>query len=116
MVPLHRKNDAARGGIVPNTGSASVVLDADLRYVSGNEAAFALLGKTREEVIGQAYIDLFPQAEGSDAHKLLLAALRTMQPQRARIFSIPLQRELDLEVFAVSGQLHVVFTPVPAGD
>lgn len=101
---------------MPTTGSASVVLDGDLRYVSGNEAAFALLGKTRDEVIGHLYLDLFPQAEGSDGHNALLAAQRTLQPQRSRVFSIPFQRYFDLEVFALSGKLHVVFQPADPAE
>jgi PAS domain S-box-containing protein len=97
---------------VPKSGAASVVLDGDLRYISGNEAAFALLGMTPDQVIGRRHLDLFPEAEGSPAHVAMLDALRTMQPQRTRIFSIPLQRTLDLEVHVISGQLHVVVKPV----
>ena len=97
---------------MPNTGSASVVLDAELRYVSGNEAAFALFGRTRDEVIGKGYLELFPDTDGSEAHQALLAAQRTMQPQRTRIFSIPFQKHFDLAVFPLAGKLHVVFEPV----
>lgn len=96
---------------MPNS-PASVILDSDLRYVSGNDRAFALLGRTRDEVIGKLYLDLYPQTEGSEAHLALQAAQRTMQPQRIKIFSLPLQRHFDLEVFAIGGQLHVTFTPV----
>lgn len=101
---------------MPNAPTATVIFDRDLRYVSGNEAAFQLLGKSRDELIGQLHLELFPTSEGTIGHLTLLAAQRTLQPQRTRLFSVPLQRLMDVEIFPVGDQLHVVFSAADAAQ
>ena len=95
-----------------NQTSASFTLDRDLRFLSANEAFFAATGLTREQVIGRLYLEIWPGAEGSPGHQTMLKALSTLQPQRVRIFSTPLQVHLDCEGFVVGEHLHVVFRQV----
>ncbi|WP_309088683.1 PAS domain-containing protein [Phenylobacterium sp.] len=91
---------------------ASFTLDANLRFLTANDALLAILGKDRDELIGRRYDELWPDAVGSEGHETLLRALRTLQPQKVRIFSTPLQRQLDAEVHALAGGLQVMFLPV----
>lgn len=91
---------------------ASFTLDAELRFLTANDALLAYLGRPREEVIGARYLDLWPDAGGSEGHETLLRALRTLQPQKVRIYSTPLQTHLDAEVHPLAGGLQIIFQPV----
>jgi PAS domain S-box-containing protein len=98
---------------VPNRDTAATCsFDKDLRYLGGNEAFFAILGLPREEVVGRGYLDLFPQLEGTEGHRMLQRALTTLQPQRIRIHSAFLDKDVDCEVFPVAGGLQATFRVV----
>jgi PAS domain-containing protein len=90
---------------------ASFTLSADLRFLTANDALLSHLGMPREQLIGSRYEDLWPEAIGSEGHQALLRALRTLQPQKVRIFSTPLQIHLEAEVHPMAGGLQVIFLP-----
>ena len=98
---------------MPNRDTAATCsFDKDLRYLGGNEAFFAIVGLPRDQIIGRKYLELFPALENSEGHRMLLKALQTLQPQRIRIRSAFLDKDVDCEVFPVSGGLQATFRVV----
>ena len=87
-------------------------LDRDLRFVAVNDRLLAHLRKSREELLGCLYLEVFPQARGAALHNLILEAQSSMQALRRRVWSDPLRTWLDVEVFPLSDGVQVAFTPV----
>jgi len=87
-------------------------LDAELRFVAVNDRLLKFLGASREELIGRGLTEVYPQANGSELHNLMLEAQASMQPIRKRAFSEPLRTWLEVEVHPIGGGVQVAFTPV----
>ncbi|WP_374471579.1 PAS domain-containing protein [Phenylobacterium sp.] len=86
------------------------MLDHDLRFVSVNDVMLRSLGKTRDEMIGRGYLEVYPQSVGSEVHQALERALRSMAPEKRRLHSQALGRALEMEIFPVAGGLQVAFS------
>ena len=56
----------------------------DLKYTYWNKASEDLTGVSAENAVGRSLHELFPEAEGTNADKVYLEALRTQQPQTFR--------------------------------
>jgi PAS domain S-box-containing protein len=90
-------------------------VDRELRFLSVNEVLLRILGKARAEMIGRTYLEVYPEAEGGEVHEALERALRSMSPQRQRLYSRVLARDLEMEIFPVAGGLQVAFSPAGPG-
>lgn len=91
---------------------AYACLDPNLRFIAVNDRLLARLGKSREELIGRVYWEVYPEARGAALHKLIIEAQATMQPVKRRVWSDPMRTWLDVEVHALSDGVQVAFTPV----
>jgi PAS domain-containing protein len=95
----------------PQNGRAFYTLDRDLRIISASENTLALWGKTRAEVDGKYLLELFPFAEGGDAHEGLLEALRTFRPVRLKTESVYFGGVIGVEIYPIGNTLQVSFGP-----
>ncbi|MCR5874985.1 PAS domain-containing protein [Phenylobacterium sp. J426] len=89
---------------------AYCTVDRDLRFLSINETMLTVLKKTRDDLIGRTYLEVYPEAEGAPLHRMLQQALQSLTPQKGRLWSVPLARELEVEIFPVGGTLQVAFS------
>lgn len=86
--------------------------DTEMRFVAVNDRLLAFLGKTRAELIGRLYWDVYPEARGAALHNLMLEARASMQSVKRRVWSDPLRTWLDVEVYPLPEGTQVAFTPV----
>jgi two-component system, cell cycle sensor histidine kinase and response regulator CckA len=78
--------------IVSGLGDGLVLFDADLRFLYVNEYTLAIMGRTAEEVLGQSFFTLYPDADTTPFGIGLRTALRekrkveadTFRPQNGR--------------------------------
>ena len=61
--------------VLESVSDAFYALDASWRFVVFNRAAEAYFGTTRDEVLGRAFLELFPQGQGTDFERRLIAAM-----------------------------------------
>ncbi|HEY8618303.1 PAS domain-containing protein [Phenylobacterium sp.] len=90
---------------------AYCTVDRELRFLSVNDTMLRVLGKAREEMVGRTYLEVYPQAEGGEVHLALQRALKSLTPQKERLWSRPLNRSLDMEIYPVADGLQVAFSP-----
>lgn len=64
---------------------ALLVMDSDLRVVDANQALLARLGRTRAQVLGRAWADLFPHLAGMGRVQDLQAVLAQGRAHRGRM-------------------------------
>ncbi|HZP81460.1 MAG TPA: PAS domain S-box protein [Chthonomonadaceae bacterium] len=74
-------NDALAG-----LGDGLALLDADLRYLYVNPFTLQLMGRTREEVLGQSFYDLYPDLVGTPYEEALRTALQEQRPVATDVF------------------------------
>jgi PAS domain-containing protein len=88
------------------------MLDHELRFLSVNDVLLGVLGKSCDEMIGRGYLEVYPRSVGSEVHQALERALRSLAPEKRRLRSEALDRDLEMEIFPVAGGLQVAFSPV----
>jgi len=83
-----------------------IYLDKEWRFVDVNKAAELSLGRSRSELIGKVYWDLYPNAIGSEYHKKLLVAWNDQVPVHFEEFSQSFQLWLESHVYPHDGGLE----------
>jgi PAS domain-containing protein len=91
-------------------GRAFYSVDLELRFLTVNETALGLWGKTAPEVIGRTLAEAFPKAVGSAPYEAHIQALRSFRPIRGRFSSPVLGEDIDLEIWPNATGLQVSFT------
>lgn len=86
--------------------------DTEMRFAAVNDRLLAFLGKTRADLIGRPYLEVYPGARGAALHNLMVEARDSMQAVKRRVWSEPLRTWLDVEVYPLSEGVQVAFTPV----
>jgi PAS domain S-box-containing protein len=61
--------------VLESVSDAFYALDASWRFVVFNRAAEAYFGTTRDQVLGRTFLELFPQGQGTDFERRLIAAM-----------------------------------------
>ncbi len=75
--------------IVENVDDHLVVYDREWRYLYVNEGAARVLGKRREELLGQCIWELFPEAVGNQYYRELHQAVAEQRVIRSEHFYAP---------------------------
>jgi PAS domain S-box-containing protein len=91
---------------------AVCALDGEGRFTHVNAAAEHLLGRGREELLGNLFSDALPELAASMFYTDLHRALLEREPFEAEEFFGPLGRWLVSRVWPVEGGLHVLFQDV----
>ncbi len=82
------RDDAQRAvleAIFASLADSLLVLDSDLRVVEVNDHLLRQVGRTRAELVGQEWADVFPHLEGTGRGDELRAVLAGGEPHRARV-------------------------------
>jgi PAS domain S-box-containing protein len=61
--------------VLESVSDAFYALDTSWRFVVFNRAAEAYFGRPRDQVLGRAFLELFPQGRGADFERRLIAAM-----------------------------------------
>lgn len=72
---LQQQNDFVET-IIDASAHIIAVLDRELRFTTINRIGEEIYRMTKAEMLGKKYLDIFPQAADSDAHKDMLRALQ----------------------------------------
>jgi PAS domain S-box-containing protein len=73
--PSGAAHDAWLDAVLESVSDAFYALDASWRYVVFNRAAENYFGAKRDQVLGRAFLDVFPQGRGTDFERRLNAAM-----------------------------------------
>ncbi len=87
-------------------------LDDDLRFAMINDAALSYFGRTREEMLGRALHEVFPESRGSDFNKRLQEARVSRQPVHFETPSLISDKIVKFHVYPGIGTTSVLFRDV----
>jgi len=91
---------------------AFYTLDRELRIVGASPVTLRIWSRTLPEVVGRKLADAFPHVRGTVLEDALDESLRSFRPVRITFYAQAMGRELDLEIYPMSGGLQVGFGPV----
>jgi PAS domain S-box-containing protein len=97
--------------ILDSISDGFFALEGDLVITYFNNAAERLLGRKREEVLGQSYSDAFPEARGSIFHERYAEAMRDRKPLAFETYFgiAPYENWYDVRVYPFENGLGVYF-------
>ena len=73
--PSGAAHEAWLEAVLESVSDAFYALDTSWRLVVFNRAAEAYFGVTRDQVLGRTFLEMFPQGQGSDFERRLIAAM-----------------------------------------
>jgi len=89
--------------ILASIGDAFYALDADWRFVYCNARAEQILGKSRSDVLGRNFFDMFPMVRGSTVHARYQSVMTEGQPVQFESVSPILKRWIAFSVYPTGG-------------
>lgn len=95
-----------------NIGDAFYMIDRDWRFTYLNGRAEELLKRSRDTLIGQPFLEAFPNAVGSTLETNFSRAFKTGQTERFEHFFLPLARMLRIHAHPTPEGLAVYFTDI----
>ena len=78
--------------ILSSISESFLLLDHDWRILYVNAEALKMSGKTREEMIGRTYWEVFPDSEGTKFEDAFRRAMKTQRPEVVEEFYAPLRK------------------------
>jgi PAS domain S-box-containing protein len=73
--PLDAAHEAWLDAVLESVSDAFYALDTSWRFVVFNRAAEAYFSTTRDQVLGRTFLEMFPQGQGTDFERRLIAAM-----------------------------------------
>jgi formate hydrogenlyase transcriptional activator len=98
--------------VLSRISDAFVALDLEGRYTYANDRAVAMIGLTRENLLGQAPWSLFPNIQGSAFHQAFEQAVREQRPVAIEIRATRDNRWFDVRVYPSPTGVSVFFEDV----
>jgi PAS domain S-box-containing protein len=99
--------------ILASIADGFAVFDADWRYVFFNRRAEELIGKTREEVIGRRFLEVFPMARDTEAHAHLQRVMTDRRPLDFEVLSPVINRWVYISASPTSdGGVSIYFRDI----
>jgi formate hydrogenlyase transcriptional activator len=111
----HNEAESARAevaSILSRISDAFVALDLEGRYTYANERAIAMLGRPRQELLGQTVWSLSPQVQGSAFQQAFELAVREQRPVTVEGRTANDGRWLDVRVYPSATGVSVFFEDV----
>ena len=111
-VTARREGDARAHRTLELMGDAFFSTDHELRFTYVNRQAERVLGRTRDQLLGQDMFDVFPDARGGPFEAEYRAALATGSSRSFEQFFRPLGRHFEVRVHPGPEGLSVYFADV----
>jgi PAS domain S-box-containing protein len=89
--------------ILESIGDAFYALDQEWRFTYANRRALELWKLRSEEVIGRRFLDVFPQAEGSENYELHCRVMKERVAHHTESVSTIVNRWLTVSIYPTSG-------------
>jgi PAS domain S-box-containing protein len=89
--------------ILESIGDAFYALDHEWRFTYANRRAFELWHLRPEDVIGRRFLDVFPQAEGSENFEAHIRAMKERVAQHIESVSTIINRWITVSIYPTSG-------------
>ena len=110
-------SEARHRGVLANMGEGFVLFDRDFTILEVNDAAMALVGLPRDELVGRSHWDAFPGTFDAEVGVMYREALATQQAGRLEHrYAFPDGRQvwIDVRAYPVGDGLAVFFRDVSA--
>ena len=85
--------------VLANTTDGFFIYDRDWRYLYVNESGAEQSQKSREELIGEVFWDVFPDVVGTEIYENLIAAAADGKPRRYEVYYEPYDMWVEHRVF-----------------
>ena len=109
---LHNSEEQLRE-ILESISDAFYAVDHDMRFTYINQKAEEWWGRSREELIGKVYPEIFPKIVGSDAFNAHLKVMEERQPYHFEAVSPILNHWIDVHIYPTEdGGLSVYFRDI----
>ncbi|HEX3142607.1 MAG TPA: ABC transporter substrate binding protein, partial [Pyrinomonadaceae bacterium] len=105
LAASHRKVNE----ILESIGDAFYSVDSDLRFTYVNRKTEELWALRRQDLIGRSFLDVFPQAIGTDSHRVIMRALDEGRPINFEGLSPIINRWVDVSVYPTPAGLSIYF-------
>lgn len=89
-----------------------ISLDKDWRYVFVNDKAVRMMGKSREELIGKTFWELFPDTAGTVIESEIRRSMTNREKTSFEAYYQPFDLWLSINVFPYEDELLVYFTNI----
>ena len=106
-----RRNPRTRA-MLEEIDEGFVALDWEYRYAHVNEAMLRLIGKPRDEVIGQVIWELFPELKGTPVAEQYRAAMELGKPSVAEHRSVVSGDWLEVRVYPTPAGISIYFREI----
>jgi formate hydrogenlyase transcriptional activator len=110
-----REAESARAevaSILSRISDAFVALDLEGRYTYANDRAIAMMGRAREDLLGQTFWSLSPQVQGSAFQQAFQLAVREQRPVTVEGRAANDARWLDVRIYPSATGVSVFFEDV----
>lgn len=95
--------------VLENTQDAFFALDPRWRFIYVNQSAELILGRARQELLGNNMWDLYPMMEGSTFTREYRAAVHTKKPRHFEAYATHLRAWFDISAYPNPRYLGVYF-------
>ena len=85
--------------VLANTADGFFIFDRDWRYIYVNDSGANQSQKSREELVGQVFWDVFPDVVGTEIYENLTAAAADGKPRRYEVYYEPYDMSVEHRVF-----------------
>jgi PAS domain S-box-containing protein len=105
LAASHRKVNE----ILESIGDAFYSVDSDLRFTYVNRKTEELWALRRQDLIGRSFLDVFPQAIGTDSYRVIMRARDEGRPINFEGLSPVINRWVDVSVYPTPAGLSIYF-------
>ena len=93
--------------VLANTTDGFFIFDRDWHYLYVNESGAKQSQRSREELIGEVFWDVFPEVVGTEIYENLIAAAADGTPRRYEVYYEPYDMWVEHRVFPQNGSTAV---------
>lgn len=108
-----RESEERMRDILESVNDAFYAIDSEWRFTYVNCKTEELWSRERGDLMGQVYLDRFPEAAASDLYKAHVAAMESRRPVRLEVASANARQWLDVSIYPTAdGGLSVYFRDI----
>ncbi|WP_255191344.1 PAS domain S-box protein [Natronobeatus ordinarius] len=111
-VTKHRRIERELGESLERVTDAFFALDAEWRFTYVNDRAASIFGIEPEQLLGQRFLEVFPEAAGTDLERAAVDAMRSQEPGTLETYYEPYEIWIDVRLYPSQSGLSVYFRDV----